>query len=239
MIGEPCHAFEAIPSTMDAAHALALDGAAEGTCVLAETQTAGRGRAGRAWVSPAGGLYASIILRPARNLREVPQLALIAGLAISDAIHEQTALDTVIRWPNDVLLRGRKVAGVLCEAKAHTGAVAAVIGIGINVTTAAADLPPEGVSLAELAPGIDRAALFASLCRRLDALYQQWNADGLAPLKPVLVQHMTFGSIVHITSGNDAFQGQAQDADEQGRLVVRLDSGILRAVNVGEVTLLR
>ena len=238
-IGRPCLAFDAIPSTMDLVHTLAIEDAEEGTCVWTETQTAGRGRVGRTWVSPSGGLYISILLRPSRILREVPQLALIAGLAISQAIREQTDLDTVIRWPNDVLLRGRKVAGVLCETKARDNKIAAIIGIGVNVTTDPKHLPKEGTSLAQAAREPDRIALFASLCRRLDALYRQWNAEGFAPLKPALVQHMLFGSIVHITAGSDSFQGQTQDVDEQGRLVVRLDSGILRAVEVGEVTLLR
>jgi BirA family biotin operon repressor/biotin-[acetyl-CoA-carboxylase] ligase len=115
-LGTPCHAFAELPSTMDAAHQLAADGAPEGTCVWAEQQTGGRGRAGRTWSSPPGGLYLSLILRPAREVREIPQLALVAGLAVAQTIYEVTGLWTSLRWPNDVLLNEQKVAGILVEA---------------------------------------------------------------------------------------------------------------------------
>jgi BirA family biotin operon repressor/biotin-[acetyl-CoA-carboxylase] ligase len=238
-IGRACLAFDSLPSTMDLAHQLAVDGAEEGTCVWAETQTAGRGRAGRAWVSPPGGCYLSLILRPTRILREVPQLALVAGLAAAQAIHDLTKLSAVIRWPNDLMLRGRKLAGVLCEAKSNDNKVAAIIGIGINVSAEPHQVPAEGTSLAQSVTPPDRVALFGALCRRLQALYDQWNRDGFAPLKPLLVSSMTFGNIVRIDAGSDTLHGQTQDIDDQGRLVIRLDSGIMRAVDVGEVTLLR
>lgn len=238
-LGRPCLAFDSLPSTMEVAHHLALEGAQEGTVVLAEAQTAGRGRAGRAWVSPPGGLYASFILHPSRVLRDVPQLALLAGLAVTQAIQDLTTLAATVHWPNDVFLRGRKVAGILCETKAHDNKTTAIIGIGINAATEPKLLPREAISLAEVSRPPDRVALFAALCRHLDALYRQWNEHGFAPLKPTLARAMVFGNIVRITAGTDAFQGQAQDVDDHGRFLVRLDSGILRAVDVGEVTLLR
>ena len=114
-IGKPCYAFREVSSTMERAHALACDGAGEGTLVFAARQAQGRGRLGRRWESPDGGAYFSLILRPTRPPPEIPQLSLVAGLSAAEAIRELTALSPSIRWPNDVLLNGKKVAGILTE----------------------------------------------------------------------------------------------------------------------------
>ena len=108
-------AFQQVPSTMDVAHALAAEGAVEGTLVWTLRQTQGRGRQGRAWASPAGGAYFSIVVRPARPSAEIPQLSLVAGLALAEAVQEVTRLHPSIRWPNDLLINGKKVAGILSE----------------------------------------------------------------------------------------------------------------------------
>ena len=253
-IGRPCYAFRELPSTMDLAHQLALQGAAEGTCVWAEQQTAGRGRAGRVWSSPPGGLYCSLILRPSRVLGEVPQLALVAGLAVIEAIHDLSKLPLSIRWPNDVLLDGQKLSGILTEAKSGTARrLHAVVGIGINVTTAPQDLPPGAISLAQrITPAPDRLALTGALFHRFERAYQQWNAAGFAAVRHALLPWIgLFGKLVTININQSTvhspqstvleggqIQGQAIDIDESGRLVIRLDSGVVRAVDAGEVSLL-
>ncbi len=261
-LGTPCYAFQAVASTMDVARELAEQGAAEGTCVWAETQTGGRGRAGRVWVSPPGGLYCSLILRPTRELREIPQLALVGGLAVVETIREVAGLWASIRWPNDVLYNGQKLAGVLVEASTSGGqgsrhkvqghapstlnlvpctSIYAVVGIGINVTTSREDLPKEATALAFWKnPGLDRAALAGMLFRCLEQTYRQWQAEGFGAIRAQVARwNGLFGQLVHITTAQESFQGQAVDLDESGRLLVRLDSGVVRPVEVGEVTLLK
>ena len=256
-LGKPCYAFQELPSTMDLAHELAAQGASEGTCVWAEQQTAGRGRAGRTWASPPGGIYLSVILRPSRPVSELPQLSLVAGLACAEALRDGACLYPSIRWPNDLLLDGKKVGGILTEAKDD----AVIVGIGINVTTKPHDLP-EGATALTKVPGTFprikgawhfRVTIAAALFRHLEQTYQQWNREGFTAVRPALIPWIgLFGRLVHITTSQHTaastqhtesreameFEGQALDVDDSGRLLVRLDSGIVRAFEVGEVTLL-
>ena len=252
----PIFSFERIGCTMDEAHRLAQKGLPEGTLVLALRQEQGRGRLGRVWSSPEGGLYLSLILRPSRQATEIPQLSLIAGLAVAEAIRERAGLFPSIRWPNDLLIEGKKVAGILVEAKSvrssglgvggsrQTPQTTVILGIGINVTTRLQDLPPEATSLAaargETPDALDLWDLVSALCRRLEAWYDVWTAQGFAPIREALRLWIgLFGQVVHVTAGSSVFEGTAADLDEQGRLVVRLDSGVLRTFEAGEVTLLR
>ena len=249
MIGQPCYTFAEVPSTMDAAHQLAAEGAPEGACVLAETQTSGRGRSARQWVSPQGGIYLSVILRPTRSLTEWPQLALVAGLAVAQAVNETTKLSPSIRWPNDVLLNGKKLAGILTEAKSsgydprstiHDPRSYTVVGIGLNVS-AGTGLPDVATALDQhVTPAPDREALTSNLFNWLEQVYDQWNREGFSAVRPGLLRWTgLFGLMVHLTTGQGTFEGQAVDIDEAGRLLVRLDHGIVRAFDAGEVTLLQ
>lgn len=252
-------AFSCVGSTMEIAHRLAVDGAPEGTLVWAARQEQGRGRLGRVWSSPKGGAYFSLILHPARPPAEIPQLSLVAGLAAAEAIQQLTGLFPAIRWPNDVLLNGLKVAGILVEARGD----AVIVGIGINVTTRTEDLPDTATSLsaarlAEPRGGVPRGGvpseaarpsrgmpvnpyrLTAELCRSFSKWYDVWTTQGFAPIREALRPWIgLFGHPVHISAGSNRFEGTASDLDEDGRLVVRLDSGVLRAFDMGEVTLLR
>jgi BirA family biotin operon repressor/biotin-[acetyl-CoA-carboxylase] ligase len=243
--GWAVHAYESVSSTMEVAHEFADEGAPELTLVAARRQEHGRGRLGRAWTSPEGGVYFSALLRPKQPLSEVPQLSLVAGLSATEAVRELTGLHPSVRWPNDLLLEGRKLAGILTESR--NGAV--VLGIGINITTAQCDLPEGAVSLADRLPGGAapdvRApdfppALIAAVCERLAYWYGLWSRKGFADIHAALRPLMAlFGRPVHVTTGSDYFEGTAQDLDERGRLVVRLDSGIQRTFEVGDVSLLR
>ncbi|MBI2104643.1 MAG: biotin--[acetyl-CoA-carboxylase] ligase [Candidatus Omnitrophica bacterium] len=278
--GRPVHAFQQVGSTMEVAHQLAAEGAAEGTLVVAARQEQGRGRQGRTWASPEGGAYCSLILRPARPPSETPQLSLVAGLAAAEAIRDMACLYPAIRWPNDLLLREKKVAGILTEQKvpgcsvehprmaagdAEPGpppparrprrprtadGVAArqdprpgvvIIGIGINVATNPAQLPEGSTSLAaEGAPHVSREELLAGWCRRFSAWYEVWTRQGFGPIREALRPWIgLFGHPVQLTAGSEQLQGTAQDLDESGRLLVRLDSGVQRAFEMGEVALLR
>ena len=232
----PVFGYQKIDSAMDMAHELASEGSEEGTLVYAVGQEHGRGRQGRAWASPEGGAYFAIIARPLRSHGETPQLSLLAGLAAAEAVQALADVHPSIRWPNDLIVDGKKLAGILVEAK--KGGV--VIGIGINAATKPEDLPDVAVSLAALGKPQDPVELAKEVCRRFSGHYRHWSKQGFAPFRDVLRPWIgMFGQPVHVTAGNDYFEGTAQDLDERGRLVVRLDSGVQRAFEVGEVTLLR
>lgn len=240
----PVFAYDRLGSAMDMAHELAAEGTPEGSLVFAARQEQGRGRQGRTWTSPEGGAYFALIVRPLRSPGETPQLSLVAGLACAEAVNALTGLYPSIRWPNDLLLEGRKLAGILVEAK--TGGV--VVGIGVNVTTDPKDLPEQATSLATAlsahpeprAQSPEPVQMTLEVCRRFAARYHIWSAQGFAPFRDALRPWLGhFGQPVHVSAGSDYFEGTAQDVDERGRLVVRLDSGVQRTFEVGEVALLR
>ena len=244
--GWTVYAFRSVSSTMELAHELAVEGAPERTLVFAGKQEQGRGRLGRTWSSPKGGAYFSVILRPTRPVREIPQLALVAGLAAAEAVHELTGLSPSVRWPNDLLLDGRKLAGILAESR--NGAV--VLGIGINVTPRPGELPETAASLgANLRPGggapgakmrLDAPGVTTTVCLALEGWYDIWTRKGFADIRAALRPRIgLFGHPVHVATGSEYFEGTAQDLDELGRLVVRLDSGLMRAFEMGEVARLR
>ena len=252
--GRAVYAFQSVGSTMEVAHELAAEGAPEGTLVFASRQEQGRGRWGRAWESPEGGVYLSLIVRPSRPVDQIPQLSLVAGLAMAETILQTTHLFASIRWPNDLLLGGKKVAGILAEGRSpkaegqNTGLrppasglrPAVVIGIGINVSTDPSKLPDVATSLHAAGAVCDPLELTGALCDTFDAWYDGWTKQGFDLIRQALRPWIgLFGHPVQLTAGSEQFQGTAVDLDEQGRLVVRLDSGIQRNFEMGEVTLLR
>ena len=212
----------------------ALDGEPAGLVVVAEAQTAGRGRLDRSWTSPPrAGLTMSVLVRPDLPPERWPWLPLLAGLAVSTALREQAELDAVLKWPNDVLVEDRKLCGVLAEVPAPG---AAVLGIGLNVTTRAAELPqtaptpPTSVAMAGGAT-TDRDTLLRAVLRALgDAL-----ADVDAARAAYRERCSTLGRHVRLSLPGDAqVEGVAEDVDDVGRLVV---AG--RAYGAGDVVHLR
>ena len=241
--GWTIHAFQHVTSTMEVARELAADGAPERTLVWAARQEQGRGRLGRTWESPEGGVYLSLMLKPTRPMTEISQLSLVAGLATVEAIQRVTNLFCAIRWPNDLLLAGKKVAGILVEIRSGLraqGSLYAVIGIGINVAVDPRELPEIATSLRAAGASADPYRLTGELCRRFAAWYDVWTRDGFGPIREALRPWIgIFGQPVHIAAGAERFEGTASDLDDSGRLLVRLDSGIIRHFDMGEVTLLR
>lgn len=232
-----------IDSTNRLAAELARGGAAEGTTVVAEQQTAGRGRLGRTWVSPASvNLYASIVLKPRIPPLEVPRLTLVAGLAVAEAIRDSGPFDPRIKWPNDVLLDGRKVAGILTELEAEADRVRFVIvGIGVNLNAMKGDFPPElrtkatSLALASGAP-VDRAAFAGRLLTRLEAAYAAFLDGGFAALRHRYEElHGLVGLAVTI-DGTPPLAGTVRGVDDGGALLVESAGAIERVVS-GEVTL--
>jgi BirA family biotin operon repressor/biotin-[acetyl-CoA-carboxylase] ligase len=233
-----------VDSTQQVARTLAAAGAEEGTVVVAETQSAGRGRLGRTWHSPPGtNLYCSIVLRPTMAPSTVPQLALVAGLATARAI-ETLGLRPAIKWPNDVLLDGRKVVGIITEMEAELDRVHVVIlGIGVNVNATEADFPPylrETATSLAIAAGrpIDRVRFAAAVIDALEADYGRFVAAGFPALRAEWERRSALaGRSVTVRSADAEVAGTVAGVDDDGALRLLDGGGVARRVIAGEVTL--
>ncbi len=241
LIGRRVFYDESVPTTMEVARREAHAGAPEGAIAIAEEQTAGRGRVGRSWVSPPGvNLYFTLILRP--TVAQLRYLAVIAPLAVCQAIEEAVGLLPRIKWPNDVQVNGKKVCGVLPQSEISDGHVDfALIGIGINVNLDVAaheDIREIATSLrAELGREVAREEVLATTLNHLEALYQALRRGEVVSMA---WKHRldTLGKHVRVSSaGGLVEQGVAVDADSDGSLILRRDDGSHVRVEAGEVTL--
>lgn len=236
--------YRQIESTQLAAAAAAQRGASEGTLILAETQTRGRGRHGHSWASPPGaGIYASLVLRPNLTAPDMLWLTLAAGLAIADGVIEVAGLTAELRWPNDLLLAGRKFCGVLVETSLEGDRLAyAILGFGINVRVR--PWPPE---LAEVATALEaharqpvsRLLLCASVLRHLEERYLHLSgATGHAELQAEFERRSRYARGLEVCvggSGTEPFIGRTAGLDGSGFLQVRLTNGDVRTVTHGDV----
>lgn len=240
-IGRHVYGYRSVASTMDVAWELAEAGAAHGTAVVAGTQTAGRGRFARAWVSGEGeSLLASVVLRPAAAI--APLLTIIGCLAVLDAVRELCGLACAVKWPNDVHVGGRKLAGVLAEGRVDTtGAGVAVLGIGLNVSLDLARHPElAGTAtslLAETGQAVGLRLAGDALFRSLDAAYG--SAEPSAVVARWREALDTLGQRVTVRGRDATLSGLAEDVDAAGRLLLRTDDGTLHALSEGDVTLAR
>jgi BirA family biotin operon repressor/biotin-[acetyl-CoA-carboxylase] ligase len=229
---------------------LALAGAPEGTVIVAEHQTAGRGRLDRAWSSPPrSSLMLSVLLRPTEvPARRWPWLPLLTGCAVVEALAATAGVEPSLKWPNDVLLDGRKLCGILLERVETSTGPAAVVGVGLNVSAVGDELPtPTATSLrVEGASTTDRATLLVALARTVEALYWGWRAvggdpesDGGGLRAAYRGRCATVGRDVRVQVGPDRFvEGAAVDVDVEGRLVVRTAHGD-QALGAGDVVHVR
>jgi BirA family biotin operon repressor/biotin-[acetyl-CoA-carboxylase] ligase len=236
------HHFFRIDSTNNAALQLAAAGEPHGALVIAEEQTAGRGRLGRSWYSEKGsGIYLSLILRPQLAVQQAPLLTLAAGLAARDAVVEAARLAVDIRWPNDLLVNGKKFCGILTEMQAEGDRVKYVVaGIGVNVNHT--KLPPELEGIAtslHLAGGrpCSRLELVAGLLRAFDGYYRALLKEGAAPLiaRFGVVSSYANGKRVHVTDPREEFTGTTAGLDAMGCLLVRRDDGDVVPVLAGDI----
>lgn len=234
-----------VVSTNTLAMELAQAGAADGTVVTAEKQSGGKGRLGRTWFSPEGGLAASVILRPAIPTHQAPLVTLMGAVAAAGAISRSTGLPAGIKWPNDILVRGRKVCGLLTELSAEPDRVRhIVLGIGINVNMDRTALPAEyrertTTLSAEKGGTVDRTGLLRELLRELDRGYRMLLKDPAAVRTAWKDLNVTLGERVAVRGGSGDVEGLARDIDAEGRLVIRLDSGGIVQVAAGDVTILK
>jgi len=234
-----------VDSTNEWAKELAMNGAYEGTVVMAETQTTGRGRLGREWVSPTGGLWFSFILRPKLRPAEAVKLTFVAGLAVAKVLREMFGSKAETKWPNDVLVNGRKICGILTEMNTTGETVNfVVVGIGVNANFDVEKAFPEPLKKVatslenELGRKIRLEGLFRGLLERLENLYELFMKEGFDSILEEWKDCAGFlGCQVEVVSPNKKLSGLALDVDHDGALVVRLKDGTIRRVFVGDVSL--
>lgn len=212
-------------STNDEAKALAAAGAPEGTLIWADRQTAGRGRRGRAWQSPLGNLYASLILRPAAPLGQVGQLGFAAALAIAETATMLLPPSAVVqcKWPNDVLIGGRKAAGLLLEtdSRADGTAVWLVVGFGVNVASSPDGMEFPATSLAACGGTAEVAQVLGRFSERFLAWYQIWRNAGFAPLRVAWLERAAgLGQPIRVRLENRTLEGVFNGLDADGALLL-------------------
>ncbi|MEK6698848.1 MAG: biotin--[acetyl-CoA-carboxylase] ligase [Nitrospirota bacterium] len=245
VIGRNIHLRPEVESTNALAAELARKGAPEGTVVIAESQSGGKGRLGRTWISPRGNLYLSVVLRPNIAPHKAPLLTLMGAVAVAVAIRKHTALQASIKWPNDIFLAGKKAGGLLTEMSSEPDRIRhIVIGIGVDVNMAVDELPaqirPVSTTIAaEKGEAIDRTALLQVLVNELDHWYQVFLNSEAAVLKEWQELNITTGKRVAVSGGGETLEGSAEGIDSEGRLILKLDDGTLRQVAAGDVTILK
>ncbi|MGH7859690.1 MAG: biotin--[acetyl-CoA-carboxylase] ligase [Candidatus Binatia bacterium] len=246
-IGRVIHHYDTIDSTNRRAMEIARAGAMEGAVVVAEAQTRGRGRLGRSFFSPSGvSLYASIVLRPPIPPAQAPQLTLVAGLAVAEAIARHAGEPAGLKWPNDVLLGGLKVAGILTEMESEADRVLHVIcGPGVNLNVPRRDFPPElrkiaTSILAATGRRVDRAAFAADLFAAFERCYDEFLSGGFRRLRQRWEESSVLtGRRVVVEGVGERAEGTAIGIDDEGALRIRTSAGEVSRVISGDVTLFK
>ena len=243
VIGRDVRYMETIDSTNLYARRLGEDGAVEGVLVVADEQTAGKGRSGRHWTTPPGSAIAmSVLLRPRIAPERISMVTLVLGLAVAKAVRELYGLDALIKWPNDVVVNGKKICGILTEMSAELMAVNyIVIGVGINSNMK--EFPEEirttATSIAlELGRDVSRARLIAEVMKHFETLYRSFLET--SDLSGIMSDYNTIlvniGRRVRVLEPGNEYSAKALGIDRNGRLLVRTDEGTVRDVYAGEVS---
>ena len=242
-VGREIRVYDEVNSTNELAKIYRVE--QEGLVFLADSQTCGRGRFGHSWHSPAGlGVYLSVLLKPKVDPEKLSQLALMAGVAVTDSLKPFLARVTpVLKWPNDVFLNGRKLSGILCEycpAESEEGN-ALIIGIGVNVNHQMQDFPKDLQSSAsslmiETGSKVERESVMRLLLEHLDYEYHAFLKDG----SPALIQKWSertdlFGKVISLTRQGKLYRGTATHLDDMGRLALKLDDGRTVCFDNGEI----
>jgi BirA family biotin operon repressor/biotin-[acetyl-CoA-carboxylase] ligase len=237
----PVHYFETLDSTNNYAKDLAAQGAPEGTVVIAETQTGGRGRLGRDWDSPPGvGLYVSVVLRPLLPPLELPRITLTTAVAVVRTVRRVTELTPGIKWPNDLLVQGRKLGGILTEMETESDCIRhVVVGLGLNVNNRKfpSELGATATSLAQVAAGpFSRVDLLKAWLEEFEDLYERFlNQEFPEILAEWKRYTVTLGRPVTVKQGPREISGQAVDVAADGALIIQIPSGELVQVTSGEI----
>jgi BirA family biotin operon repressor/biotin-[acetyl-CoA-carboxylase] ligase len=226
--------LEVCNSTNDEAARYARAGASHGTVVIAERQHAGRGREGRAWASPLGGLYMSAVMRPPLPLADVPPMTLAIGIAVCDAARAFGA-PAVLKWPNDVLVGDKKLAGILVETQSQGGKLDSVIvGIGVNL-----EVVPSAVADRATALAVDRERFISELFIQLERWVDRYVACGVESIVPAWQARMAHGLSARAVIDGTALTGELAGIDPDGALLLRDDTGRMHRVRSGDVEVIR
>jgi BirA family transcriptional regulator, biotin operon repressor / biotin---[acetyl-CoA-carboxylase] ligase len=232
--------YDRIGSTNDEARRLARKGAPEGTVICAREQTAGRGRRGRRWASPPGNLYASLIVRPGCPAGEAAQLGFVAVLAVGDALNANLPglAGLSYKWPNDVLLRGRKLAGILLESEATAGRGVAfvIVGVGVNLVSSPQEVEFPATSVSE--EGFDppqASVLLEEFTKHFRSWLERWRIAGFAPVRLAWrAQAMSIGDSIRVRLETATLHGRFLGIDEAGALLLETTSE-RRRISAGEI----
>ncbi|MBV8356545.1 MAG: biotin--[acetyl-CoA-carboxylase] ligase [Deltaproteobacteria bacterium] len=244
-IGWDIRYFDEVDSTQRVAAELAENGASHGTVVIAERQSAGRGRLGRAWHSPAGvNLYMTVILRPNMPLAEVPQLSLVAGVAAAEALETVAPGLVALKWPNDIWLRKRKAGGIIAQAVTDTkqGLLCVLLGIGLNLNLASNDIPPELIGKATsvlVATGrkCDRVQFAATLFNLFGLHYTAAEAGGFSAVRHIYERYFALNDRrVTVIDGDMTITGVVRGIGADGALILETRGGPIRILT-GDVSL--
>jgi BirA family biotin operon repressor/biotin-[acetyl-CoA-carboxylase] ligase len=239
-VGRELHYLEETASTQDVARELAEKGSPDGTAVIAGTQKAGRGRLGRSWFSPEGGLAVSIVLRP--SFHDMRLLPAISSVAVFRTL-QKLGISSAIKWPNDVLIRGKKVCGILIENSLDGERLKySITGIGINInfdTTQYPEIAGISTSLSvELGRETPIGEVAVALFSELEGLYQQIS-DPAYIIGEWMSNMQTIGRRISVSTGSIVIEGIARSINAAGNLIMVLDDGTLKEIIAGDVTLLK
>lgn len=243
-IGKEIHHFAEVASTNDVAKKFAVSGAEEGTVIIAETQTGGRGRVGRGWFSPKGGVWFSIILRPEVGPEDALRLTLTTAVAVARVIKKTLRLNCEIKWPNDVLIKGKKVCGILTEMTTSGKIVEfVVLGVGINANVSVDSFPEHlrnsATSLKEeLGEEVSRERFLQALLEELERYYQMFTRREFDLILEEWRELAKFlGSHLEVVSCGEKLVGLAVDVDQTGALLIKTRDGKVRRVVSGDISL--
>ena len=246
LVGSKIILVNEVDSTNELAKSYVVNDPPEGIIFLAESQTKGKGRSGRSWYSPPGaGIYLSVLLKPDIEVIQLSPMTLMTGVAVANAVNSFQRLSVDLKWPNDILLNGKKLGGILCELVPFNEKFWVILGIGVNVNHEADHFPPE---LCEIATSLclqneknfDRTQLVISILKNLNQGYHSFLSEGIQPI----IEDWTdltsmIGKPVQMTHGGRSIQGVALGLDEQGSIILRLQNGELKTFKSGEATLLK
>lgn len=242
MLGKEIHHYYSVSSTNDKAREIAAQGVSEGSIVVAEKQVQGKGRLGRTWSSPSGGIWVSLILRPPISPPESQFLTLVAGSAAARCLQGCCNISTGIKWPNDLMIDDRKICGILTEIRAEVDKVHFLaLGLGLNVNNLLDDYPLEvrdKVTSLKLVTGLEwnRAQLLSALLESLEKEYLLFLKEGKRRIIERWKEYdLTLNNYVTVKSGNEVFSGTAVDLDDNGGLILQAEDGELVTVYSGEV----
>ena len=243
LIGQKVISFTETDSTNVQARRIAEEGGIEGTVVVADQQIAGRGRLGRRWESPAGvNLYCSILLRPQIPVQQAPQLTFLSAVTVVETLKDVCQLSAEVKWPNDILVNGAKISGLLNEMSAETEQIHFVIlGVGINLNMTASQFPdslnyPATSVLLETGKSVDRLVFLRAFLQRLDLYYAEFLQEGFAPIRGRWENLCKLINVqVEVDQGSHCYCGTVVGLDVDGALRLQLNNGKVERILAGDI----